>query len=544
MKGLKGVQKGLQKLLAAVLAAALLTGTAAFVQPGTAEAASVWNVYNDARRLDAQGKYAQAIAKYEQAGRTMAASREYGNAGRMYRNAGDAYIKLNQYDKAVASYDLESAYYAKVNLVQDSIAVKRKADALRSSVELYYETGLSSAAIKNRSRNLAPLEPANGILIGAYAEQNKKTHNSAGGKFYTDEYPKFSGKKHAGYLIYFTYGQPLSSIQRHIKKAKENGTAIELGVQPLNGLGEVKDNAYLRQLAKDAAAAEVPIFFRFANEMNGNWAPWKSTPKTYIEKFRLVADVFHKEAPDNVAMVWAPGANPIDNIQSYYPGDKYVDWVGVSLYSIYNPTNDPLKQGIDRSSHIAKLDAIYNWYADRKPIMIAEGSVSYMYPEKMRDVTDWSVYQTQQLYATLPMKYPKVKAAFWFDVDSKGKTDRVKYYGLYNNDKMLAAYKKGIANPYYLSDVGSSTTLTYNPIKTTVPAKKLKVSGYVKTWSPTLGKVVYKIGGKQVGVSTTPPWTAEIDFSKYKGKNITIDVQAYDKQGKLLTTQSVKVKVQ
>ncbi|OWR30846.1 hypothetical protein CDO73_09670 [Saccharibacillus sp. O23] len=536
------MRKGLLKLSTALLAAVLLAGTAA--TPPTASAASVWNVYNEAMRLDAQGKYAQAIAKYEQAGRTMAASADYGNAGRMYRKAGEAYVKLNQYDKAVSSWDLESAYYAKVRLTQDSIAVKRKADALRSTVELYYETGLSAAALGNRSRDLAPLEPANGILLGAYAEQDAKVHQGAGGKFYTDEYPKMTGRKHAGYLIYFTYGMKLSAVQSHIDKAKANGTALELGVQPLRGMSEVQDNAYLHQLAKDAAASGVPIFLRFANEMNGNWTPWKSTPQTYIEKFRLVANVFHKEAPDNVAMVWAPGAEPIDNIQDYYPGDKYVDWVGASLYSIYNPSADPLKQGMDRSSHIAKLDTIYDLYADRKPIMIAEGAVSYMYPEKMRDVTDWSVYQTQVLYATLPMKYPKVKAIFWFDVDAQGTTDRVKYYGLSNNAKMLAAYQKAILNPYYLTDVGSGTSLSYAPIAGSVPARKLKVSGYVKTWSPTLGKVVYRIGGKAVATATTAPWSAQIDFAPYKGRTIAIEVSAYDRQGKPVTTQTVKVKVQ
>lgn len=541
--GMRGTGKWFGKGGALLLAAALITGTAASARPETAHAYSVWNVYNEAMRLDKQGRYAEAIAKYEQAGREMAASRDYGNAGRMYRNAGEAYVKLKRYDRAVVSWDLESAYYAKVNLVQDSIAVQRKADALRSSVQLYYGTGLSEAALAGRERGLAPLEPANGILLGAYAEQNPKVH-ATNGKFYTNEYPKFTGKKHAGYLIYFTYGTPLSTIRSHLDAAKRSGTAIELGVQPLQGMGQVRDDAYLRQLARDAAASGVPIFLRFANEMNGNWTPWKSTPKTYIEKFRLVADVFHEEAPGSVAMVWAPGANPIDNLRSYYPGDKYVDWVGVSLYSIYNPSADPLKQGIDRSSHIAKLDAVYGWYADRKPIMIAEGSVSYMYPEKMRDVTEWSVYQTQQLYATLPMKYPKVKAAFWFDVDTQGTTDRVKYYGLSNNDKMLAAYRKAIANPFYLSGIGANTTLSYNPIATTVPARKLSVSGYVKTWSPTLGRVVYKIGGKQVGAAANPPWTAELDFSKYRGKSITVDVAAYDKQGKWVTTQSVKTKVQ
>ena len=237
-------------------------------------------------------------------------------------------------------------------------------------------------------------------------------HNPQSGKpFYTEQFPKLAGKQHAAYLLYFTYGQPLSSIASHLDHARAAGTAIELGIQPLKGLDEVKDDDYLHQLARDIEASGIKVFLRFANEMNGDWVPWhEKDPKKYISKFRIVAKVFHQEAPNSVAMVWAPDRLPEYNIGSYYPGDDAVDWVGVSLYSIFNPSTDPLGEGEDRSSHLDKFDNIYKLYASRKPVFISEGGVSYLYPEKKIDNTYWALYKMKEFYSTLPMVYPKVKA--------------------------------------------------------------------------------------------------------------------------------------
>lgn len=512
--------------------------TCLFPQP--AAASSVWTIYNEAQKLESKGQHEAAIAKYKQTIPMFVKNKEYGNAGGMHRRIAEIMVKLKRYDEAVEQWDQEATYYEKAGRVQDSIAVKNKANKLRSTVKLYVET---QAAIKPASK-LAPLEPANGALLGAYAEQDPIVHNPSNGKpFYTDQFPVETGKKHAAYLLYFTYGQPLSVIQSHINKAKENGTAIELGLQPLNGMGQVKDDAYLRQLAKDAANAGVPIFIRFANEMNGKWVPWYTTPAVYKQKFQLVAKVFHQEAPDNVAMVWAPNSEPENTINDYYPGDAYVDWVGVSVYSIFNPTDDPLQLGQDRSSHIEKLDTIYRLYAARKPIMISEGAVSYMYPEKRIDKTDWASYRLRELYSTLPMLYPKVKAVFWFDANTDG--SRIKYYQLTANQKLLQAYKQSIASPYYLESIGDSSTLAYKAVagSTVAPAKQ-QLSGYVKTWSPTVASVKYYIAGREAGSAAAPPWTAAIDFAPYRGKKIDIVVKAFDSSGGLITRKVVTTTVQ
>ncbi|BBH22216.1 hypothetical protein Back11_35610 [Paenibacillus baekrokdamisoli] len=527
------------KMLAVILVVVLSVTT---FHSNDVQAQDVWGIMKEARKLDEQGKYAEAINKYKQTLPEFEQTKQYGNLAQMYRSIGDDYVKLVNFDLAVVNYDKEAEYSAKANQTQISIAAKRKADMLRSNAQLFIETNAETVGAANTHG--ARFEPKNGALLGAYAELDPKVHNAQNSKpFYSDAFPEMTGKKHAAYLLYFKYGDSFSKLKTHIEYARKNGTALEIGLQPLKGLSEVNDNDYLRMLAKDVAEAGIPIFLRFANEMNGDWVPWHNDgPKAYIEKFRLVSKVFHEEAPDNVVMVWAPDRLPDYNIQDYYPGDDAVDWVGVSLYTIFNPSTDPLKQGEDRSSHVEKFDQIYKLYAARKPVFISEGGVAYMYPEKKQDKTDWAVYKTKEFYASLPMLYPRVKAVFWFD-SNHDSTNRIKYYMLSANQKLLDAYKTSISNPFYLSSIGDESPIAYKPINNqSVGASVQKVSAYVKTWSATLSKVVYEIGGKPVAAVAQLPWTASINFAPYKGKKIDIVIKAYN-QNKLITTQKVSVTV-
>ncbi|NMO95466.1 hypothetical protein HII30_06660 [Paenibacillus lemnae] len=522
-----------------VLIMAILMLVAAPFQSEEVQAASVWTVYKDAQKLEARGKYKEAIAKYKQIAPVFVKDKEYGNAAQMYRRIGDCYKGLKQYDNAVVNWDLEADYSGKANQTQISIAAKRKANMLRSTAKLYVEQQAGQGTTYKGTKFV----PANGALIGAYAEMDKKVNDPKQGKYFTKQFPVMTGKKHAAYLLYFNYGSDPVLLAKHLERAEASGTALQIGVQPIHGLEQVKDDAYLRNFARMIGDTEVPVFLRFANEMNGGWVKWNGDPKKYIEKFRLVAKVFREEAKDNVAMVWAPGANPTYTIESYYPGDAYVDWVGVSLYSIFDPSLDPLKQGEDRSSHLDKFDYIYKLYGDRKPVFISEGGVSYMYPEKRQDKTSWAVYKMQEFYASLPMVYPKVKGVFWFDSNGNA-TERIKYYMLSANSRLLQAYKDAVANPFYLSSIGEKASVSYKQINnSTINAGKLKVSAYVKTWAPTLSKVTYKIGGLTVATTSAPPWKAEVDFRPYKGKKIELSIQAYDSSGKLVTTQKVKVTV-
>ena len=59
----------------------------------------------------------------------------------------------------------------------------------------------------------------------------------------------------------------------------------------------------------------------------------KNSKKQYIAAFRKISTLRNTYAPD-VAMMYSP--NDISNMYvshtDFYPGDEYVEWVGISSY--------------------------------------------------------------------------------------------------------------------------------------------------------------------------------------------------------------------
>jgi hypothetical protein len=111
-------------------------------------------------------------------------------------------------------------------------------------------------------------------------------------------------------------------------------------------------DAYLTQYAKDIASTGLPLAIRLDHEMNGVWYPWAEQTGSgapingnnvgdYVKMWQHVHDVFEANGANQyVIWVWAPNivnnlpaANQsTDFLRSLYPGDAYVDWVGVSGY--------------------------------------------------------------------------------------------------------------------------------------------------------------------------------------------------------------------
>ncbi|WP_158866686.1 glycoside hydrolase family 26 protein [Leifsonia sp. AG29] len=109
---------------------------------------------------------------------------------------------------------------------------------------------------------------------------------------------------------------------------------------------------YLHRYAKAIVATGLPLAIRLDHEMNGVWYPWAETdakgasingnsPGDYVKMWRHVHDVFQQEGANNLVIwVWAPNivnnlpaSHKVDGfLESLYPGDDYVDWVGLSGY--------------------------------------------------------------------------------------------------------------------------------------------------------------------------------------------------------------------
>lgn len=94
-----------------------------------------------------------------------------------------------------------------------------------------------------------------------------------------------------------------------------------------------------------------PIVFRLFHEMDGSWFWWGTqtknhSPELYIDLYKLAAD-YIKDRTKLVLFGWTPNQRITE---SYYPGDNYVDVVGID---VYNPSKSTLKNRLIELSTFA-----------------------------------------------------------------------------------------------------------------------------------------------------------------------------------------------
>ena len=317
------------------------------------------------------------------------------------------------------------------------------------------------AALPNATGGAAKFEPASGCYIGAFIERDSNVQGNI------PAFEDLTKKKHASYFTYVGYGRPFPSDW--FDKVVRNGAAPHIAFEPNDGLQEVKDDVYLRAWARDAARTKRPIFLRWASEMNGEWGKkrYGNGATDYIglykEKFALISRVMKEEAP-NVALVWTPFAEPSRLIPDFYPGDEWVDWVGVNIYSVYVHNGDPNQQALNEDP-VDFLKNIYGLYGARKPIHISEYAATIWCKGIGAETVEWAIEKTKRFYGALRDDFPRVKSVNWFCLDTVSAGLANNNYSLLADGRMLATYRQLVADPHFLSRV------YYNPNEWSAPVK-------------------------------------------------------------------------
>ena len=312
----------------------------------------------------------------------------------------------------------------------------------------------------------AKFEPLKGSYLGAYIEQDLSLMADK------EKFNEITDKEHASFFIYLGYGQPFPKWW--VEELKSVGAIPQIAWEPNDGLDAVQDDEYLRSFAKDAAASNVPIFLRYGSEMNGNWSAYHGDPDKYIEKWRLVHQVMKEEAP-NVAMVWTVFTFPQANIKDYYPGDDYVDWVGVNIYNVVYHNNDINDYAADEDP-LELLDYVYQSFSDRKPIQISEWGVTHYTVTDGNYYIDWAQDKMLRMYNGLMDRYPRVKSVYYFNVNNLANAPvdrRINNYSLTANEVILDTYKQVISDDYYLSEFLDNT------VDIMVEGKSVELSSYL-----------------------------------------------------------------
>lgn len=170
---------------------------------------------------------------------------------------------------------------------------------------------------------------------------------------------------------------------------------------------------YVQDWAIAAKEAAVPMFVRLGHEMNDPyrypWGPQNNHPNDFIEAWRHVVDQFKAVGATNVIWIWSPHL-AYGDYDLYYPGDEYVDWVGVGAlnYGTVASWSNWYTFKEIFGKHYEEMSK-YN-----RPIMISEfGSLA-----TGGDREKWY----KDALTSLDVKYPLVKSVVFFHVASDATT--------------------------------------------------------------------------------------------------------------------------
>ena len=189
-------------------------------------------------------------------------------------------------------------------------------------------------------------------------------------------------------------------------------------------IAEGKCDAFLHKAGKNLSKIKQPFYLLFAWEMNNKDLEWSvrysgSSPQDFIKAWRHIHDIFVEEKATNIVWVFCPNTKDQTSVSygSIYPGDRYVDWIGIDGYNW--GTSHSWSQW---SSFAGVFTSSYNQLvalAPKKPMMIAEVNST----DQGGNKGEW---YKDMLTQQIPYHFPQVKAVILFN-ENRSKQDKVNW---------------------------------------------------------------------------------------------------------------------
>lgn len=314
------------------------------------------------------------------------------------------------------------------------------------------------------------------IVLGAHIPPVAPDPNTGEGLYYWQEIRAFNQNTGRTHPIIMYYGDLTSAFSDYLLnqfRDRLDPTPVPLiAMDPPDDvdLEDIAEGVYDSKLKENAAVAKrfgQPMMVIFAHEFNLYDNPGYGDPQGYIAAWRHIHGVFAREGVTNVRWVWSPNYmsnrphDPISDYNLYYPGDRYVDWVGVSGFN-WGHTSASGWVGFDDLFQDFLTDTASRY--DKPQIISIFGSV-----DGPGSKTDW----IRDSYQAMG-RYPSLRAVIWFNDFAFGNEDhadfRVTITSKYGSDPSpyppyTEAYREAIDTEFFLS-----TMPPYDEIKLNVDA--------------------------------------------------------------------------
>jgi hypothetical protein len=242
----------------------------------------------------------------------------------------------------------------------------------------------------------------------------------------------------------------------------------EGGPDPRYSMQRIIDGEYDADLSRwfmDALDTGTPLLVEFGTEVDGDWFPWngrwngggKTTgygdplvadgPERFRDAYRHLVDLSRTAGAVNLTWVFHVNGDswpraPWNTPAAYYPGDEYVDWIGVSIYGSQRP-------GEYYGSFRRLLDDAY-------PHLCA------LSRDKPLAVLEWGIAQSPSrgtkagwirnaLYWLRHGRWPRIKAASYWHEDWRENDGSRTNLRIDSSPAARRAYRRGVAPGFFVS---------------------------------------------------------------------------------------------
>ncbi len=213
----------------------------------------------------------------------------------------------------------------------------------------------------------------------------------------------------------------------------------------------------LRAWARAARETNIPLLLSFGAEVNDDWGPWSAKwngagetagygdpaypdgAERFRDAYRHVVTLFRAEGAGNVTWFFHADTYPPqqgwNTLDWYYPGDAYVDWLGISDYG-------SLTAGGPVVNFTAKLEAsdvyrVLTGLSTRPMAVVEMGTVDG--PARVK--AEW----IRRAFAALRSgRYPRIRGAVWWDWQHEGIDTRID-----SSPAARAAFRESVSGGFF-----------------------------------------------------------------------------------------------
>jgi endoglucanase len=257
-------------------------------------------------------------------------------------------------------------------------------------------------------------------------------------------FQKMIQKKLAVVLFYVHWQEPFPLAE--VEAIYSNGSIPLLTWEPwitheLGTLEAVSSGSYqnyVRSFLQSARDWGKPLYLRFAHEMNGNWYPWDgfhngAAAERYKQAWASIYNVKEELKAENVKLVWCPNntdqpAASWNAAAKYYPGDRFVDWIGMDGYNWGFASWEAFDAVFGRIYR--ELTAL-----TKKPLMIGE----FASAEQGGNKAEWIA----EAFFRIKNDYPRIKLFCWFSINKE------RDWRIGSSAEAEAAFRKAIRDSYF-----------------------------------------------------------------------------------------------